>query len=64
MDRTKVGPLVSLELLTALDALFPLTNPRLSDAMPAIQRRAGARDVIDFLRDAYDTRLEEATKDD
>lgn len=42
-------PPLSADLIKQLDATYPLVKPDISDTLPAIQRKAGQRDVIDYL---------------
>ena len=37
-------------LIDLLDTAFPLSNPHVNDSVATIQRRAGQRDVVEFLR--------------
>lgn len=47
-------PPVSKELLSALDAVFPLRSPRLTQSDREIWLEAGQRSVVDYLRAQFD----------
>ncbi|HIF9256524.1 TPA: hypothetical protein ACX6Q6_003548 [Photobacterium damselae] len=38
------------EILELLDKSFPLLNPSENESITSIQRKAGQRDVVDYLR--------------
>lgn len=42
-------PYTSEELIERLDQEYPLRNPKVTDSIELIQRKAGQRDVIDSL---------------
>lgn len=56
--QNPIGTLVTVELLTALDAAFPARQPSVDDTERKIFLRAGQREVIDFLRRKFDERFE------
>ena len=42
-------PLYAADLIHELDQRYPLANPDPDDSLATIQRRAGRRDVVEFL---------------
>lgn len=42
-------PPLSVDLISALDELYPLRNPRVGEDVRVIERRAGQRDVVEGL---------------
>lgn len=44
-------PPVPPALLAALEVVFPATNPRPPDSIETIMYRAGARSVVEFLKE-------------
>jgi hypothetical protein len=63
-DDIRVGHLVTPELLTALDKVFPLLPARLSDSERLIFLRSGHREVVDFLKNQYERRIAQAAGDE
>jgi hypothetical protein len=59
-DVPHIGHLVTPELLTALDRVFPLLPPDLDDSERKIFAAAGSRRVIDFMRRQFDERVANA----
>lgn len=49
MSLSEAIPTFSVDLIHELDERFPLVKPKVTDDLSAIQRRAGQRDVVDFL---------------
>jgi hypothetical protein len=50
----RIGPLVSLELLRELDALYPERCADLKDSDREVWAKAGERRVLQFMRAAFD----------
>jgi hypothetical protein len=46
------------DLIKLVDETFPLINPQLNMSLPEIQRKAGQRDVIDWLLELKDRKDE------
>lgn len=42
-------PLLSTDLIRDLDERFPLRNPGIQDTIEYVHRKAGQRDVVEFL---------------
>lgn len=42
-------PTYSTDLVMSLDVMYPLSNPRGTDDLASIQRKAGQRDVVEHL---------------
>lgn len=38
------------KILELLETVFPLLNPSVNEPLASIQRKAGQRDVVDYLR--------------
>lgn len=51
LSEDTVLPATIDDLITLLDKTFPLSKPELSASISDVQRKAGQRDVVDWLID-------------
>jgi len=50
MKKLKLNSNSLTDIAEALDAAFPLRNPPPFDTLPAIHRKAGQRDVVEYVQ--------------
>lgn len=58
-DTNRVGNLITLEFLEALESIYPLRSPDIHDSDRQVWLKAGQYSVVEFLR----TKYEEANED-